>query len=75
MGKLNRKEKKELRQIADSAVLKKDMQYLADHRFTPLTHGQHLSMDRWLAFLTEYNEFINHIPKPFKPIKDRIMKL
>lgn len=75
MGKLSNKEKEELRQVAASALFRKDMQYLSDNRFNPLTDGQNIDMDRLLVFLTEYNEFINHSPKPFKPIIDRIMKL
>jgi len=75
MGKISKKEKKELRQAADSALLRKDMQYLADKRFNPLIDGQNINMDSLLVFLTEYNEFINHSPKPFRPIIDRIMKL
>ncbi|MDO8444639.1 MAG: hypothetical protein Q7T53_00800 [Deltaproteobacteria bacterium] len=31
--------------------------------------------DRLIEFLTGYNEFINHEPKPFKQIKDTMMKL
>lgn len=75
MGKLSNKEKEELRQVAASALFRKDMQHLSANRFNPLTEGQTINMNRLLVFLTEYNEFINHSPKPFKPIIDRIMKL
>jgi hypothetical protein len=75
MGKLSKKEKEELQRVAASALLRKDMQYLSANRFNPLIDGHEIDMDRLLIFLTEYNEFINHSPKPFKPIIDRIMKL
>jgi hypothetical protein len=75
MGKLSKKEKEEMQRVAASALLKKDMLYLSDNRFNPLIGGHEINMDRLLIFLTEYNEFINHSPKPFKPIIDRIMKL
>ena len=75
MGKLSKKEKEEFRQVAASALLRKDMQHLSANRFNPFIDGQNIDMDRLLIFLTEYNEFINHSPKPFKPIIDRIMKL
>ena len=75
MGKLSKKEKEELRQVAASALLRKDMQHLSANRFNPFMEGQTINMDRLLIFLTEYNEFINHSRKPFKPIIDRIMKL
>ncbi len=32
-------------------------------------------MDRLLDFLNGFNEFINHEPKPFKPMLDRDMRL
>jgi hypothetical protein len=75
MGKLSNKEKEALQRVAASALLRKDMQHLSANRFNPLTDGQNIDMDRLITFLTEYNEFINHSPKPFKPIIDRIMKL
>jgi len=75
MGKLSDKEKEELQRVAASALFRKDMQYLSTNRFNPLTEGQTINMDKLLVFLTEYNEFINHKSKPFKPIIDRIMKL
>lgn len=75
MGKLSKKEKKELRQVAASALLRKDMQHLSANRFNPLIDGKTIDMDRLIVFLTEYNEFINHTHKPFKPIIDNIMKL
>ena len=75
MRKLSNKDREELRQIADSAILRKDMRYLSDNRFNPLIDGKDINMDSLLVFLTEYNEFINHRPKSFKPIIDRIMKL
>ena len=75
MGKLSNKEKEELQRVAASALVRKDMQHLSANRFDHFIEGQTINMDRLLIFLTEYNEFINHSPKPFKPIIDRIMKL
>lgn len=75
MEKLSKKEKEELKRSAASTLLRKDMQHLAANRFNPIMDGQKIDMDRLLIFLTEYNEFINHTPKPFKPIIDRTMKL
>ncbi len=75
MGKLSKQEKEELQRGAASALFRKDMQHLSANRFNPLIAGQNIDMDRLLVFLTEYNEFINHSPKPFKPIIDKIMKL
>jgi hypothetical protein len=69
------KEQEELRRLAQSSSLENDMKYIAAHRHNPLIVEGNVDLDRLLTFLTEYNEFINHNPKPFKPIIDRIMKL
>ena len=51
------------------------MKYVSAHRHNPLIVDGEVDLDRFITFLTEYNEFINHKPKPFKPMIDRIMKL
>jgi hypothetical protein len=70
---LSKKEREELVALAQSHSLKKDMQYLADHRHNPLIVDGKVDPDRYITFVTEYNAFINHQPKPFKPIIDKIM--
>lgn len=69
------KEQEELLRLSKSSSLKADMRYIAAHRHNPLLVNGKVDMDRFIAFLTEYNEFINHKPKTFKPIIDRVMKL
>ena len=71
---LNIKEQEELRRLAESSSLQNDMKYVSAHRHNPLIVDGKVDLDRFITFLTEYNEFINHKPKPFKPIIDRIMK-
>ena len=72
---LNIKEQEELRRLAESSSLQNDMKYIAAHRHNLLIVDGKVDLDRFITFLTEYNEFINHKPKPFKPMIDRIMKL
>ena len=72
---LSKKEKKELLRLSQSSSLKADMRYVSAHRHNPLIVDGEVDLDRFITFLTEYNEFINHKPKPFKPMIDRIMKL
>ncbi len=72
---LSKKEKEELVALAQSASLKKDMRYLAAHRHNPLIVDGKVDPDRYVIFVSEYNAFINHQPKPFKRIIDKIMKL
>jgi len=72
---LSKKDKEELIALAQSSSLKEDMQYLADHRHNPLIVDGKVDPDRYITFVTEYNAFINHRPKPFKPMVEKIMKL
>jgi len=72
---MNKKEREELKALAQSASLKADFQYLASHRYNPLVVDGTVNMDRVVEFLTAYNEFINHTPRPFTPIADADMRL
>ena len=72
---INKNERKEMLRLARSSSLKKDMTYLSKHRHNPVMVNGSVDMDRLITFLTEYNEFINHQPKPFKHVMDKVMKL
>ncbi len=72
---ISKDEKEELLRLAKSSSLREDMRHISANRHNPvIIHGR-VDMDRLITFLTEYNEFINHQPKPFKKIIDRVMKL
>jgi hypothetical protein len=68
-------EKEELLRLARSSSMKDDMQYLSAHRHNPLVHDGEVNLDRLLDFLNGFNEFINHEPRPFRPMLDRDMRL
>ena len=68
MGILTEEERRELKELAASGALREDMQTLAR------PHGR-VDIDLVVTFLTEFNEMINHQPKPFKAIIDRDMRL
>lgn len=68
-------EKRELLRLACSSSLREDMRYISTHRYNPVIVDGKVSMDRLIEFLNGFNEFINHQPKPFKPIIDRDMRL
>jgi len=72
---LSIKEKEELVALVKSSSFKEDMQYLSAHRHNPLIVNGKVDPDRYITFVTEYNEFTNHQPKPFKPMVEKIMKL
>lgn len=75
MAKIGEAEKKELSASAKSDSLREDMRYLTEHRHNPVVVDGVVDIDRLIDFLTGFNEFINHEPKPFKPMIDKIMKL
>jgi hypothetical protein len=70
---LSIKEQEELLRLSQSTSLRADMRHIAEHRHNPLLIDGKVDLDRLLAFLTGYNEFINHRPKPFKPMIDKVM--
>lgn len=72
---LSEKEREELRSLAKSYSLRDDMRHVALNRHNPFTVNGKVDMDRLLEFLDQYNAFVNHEPKPFKPIVDKVMKL
>jgi len=55
--------------------VKKDMEYLSSHRHNPVLVNGAFDMDRLIEFLSQFNEFINHQPKPFSPMIEKDMKL
>jgi hypothetical protein len=72
---LGKEEKKELKQLAKSASLRKDMKQVGANRYNPFVVNGQVDIDRWITFLTEYNEFINHAGKPFHPMVEKDIKL
>lgn len=69
--KLSKEEKNELQELAKSANLQNDMQRIARTRHNPFVVNGKGDIDQVLTFLTEYNHFINHNPKPFRKIVDK----
>jgi len=72
---LSEKERQECSAVAGSGSLRDDMRHMAENRHNPFLKDGKVDVDRYIDFLNAYNEFINHMPKPFKPIIDRIMRL
>ena len=67
--------KKEMRELGRSSRLREDMRYVAEGRHNPFFVDGKTDMNRLIEFLTESNAFINHKRRPFRRIKDKIMKL
>lgn len=68
-------EKKELKELAKSSKFREDLRKISKNRHNPFMVNGDVDVDRLIIFLTEYNYFINHNPKPFRRIIDKIMKL
>ncbi len=72
---LSNAEKEELLRLAGDQSLKEDMAYVAAHRHNPVAAEGKVDLDRLVEFHTQFNEFMNHREKPFRPMRDREMKL
>ncbi|KWT84125.1 hypothetical protein [Candidatus Magnetominusculus xianensis] len=65
----------DLYEASKSEALRFDMQRVAAQRHNPFVKNGQPDIDAILQFLMEYNEFINHEPKPFRKIIDTVMLL
>lgn len=72
---LNSEEKNELKKLAASAGFRKDMERIRENRYNPFVLNGIVDIDKFLIFLTEFNQFINHNPKPFEKIIGNNMRL
>jgi len=58
-----------------SEELRDDMEKLRSSGQTPFIRNGKIDMDLYIDFLSQFNEFINHQPKPFRPMIEKDMKL
>ena len=72
---LPRNIKDEITALSKSAKLQEDMRTVAKEKYLPLLKDGKVDIDAYIAFVTQFNEFINHQQKPFKKILDRNMIL
>lgn len=69
------KEKEGCAAAAAYGLIEDDIRHLAENRHKPFLKDGKVDIDSYIDFLNDYNEFINHMPKPFKPMKEKTMKL
>ncbi|MCX5885958.1 MAG: hypothetical protein NT096_08640 [Proteobacteria bacterium] len=72
---LSEKAKRELRELAESDSFRKDMETVRANRHNPFVKDGKVDVDAYLEFVEQYNEFINHEPKPFRRMIDKDMRL
>lgn len=75
MKMLSHAAEQELRDVSRSLKVGEDMKAVAAGRHNPFVKDGRVDADAYLVFLTEFNAFINHEPRRFKPIKDADMRL
>ncbi|RJQ22833.1 MAG: hypothetical protein C4560_01970 [Nitrospiraceae bacterium] len=72
---LSENAEKELIELGKSEELRKDMEMLRSHWQTPFIKDGIVDIDAYIEFVQQFNEFINHEPRPFVPILDKDMRL
>ena len=72
---LSQAAQEEIRELARSEALKNDMAAIAGSRHNPFVREGVVDVDAYIEFVTAFNEFISHEPKPFTPMIDRDMRL
>lgn len=73
--KVSEKAEKELVEFAVSTEFRRDMEMLRVISQSPFVKDGRIDVDAYLEFVQQFNEFINHQPKPLKPMIDKVMKL
>ncbi len=66
--KLSKEEAQEIFELSQSTTLRDDMRKVREGRHNPFFRNGVSNPDAYIEFVTQYNEFINHEPKPFRPI-------
>ncbi|HXX82211.1 MAG TPA: hypothetical protein VEI46_11725 [Thermodesulfovibrionales bacterium] len=66
---------KELLDLAGSESMRRDMETIASRRHNPFVKDGEVDVEAYIEFVTGFNEFINHEPKPLKPMIDKDMRL
>ena len=73
--KLSQKAEKELFELARSNSFRRDMEILRSKWHSPFIKEGEVDVDAYIEFVIQFNEFINHEPKPFKAMIDKDMRL
>lgn len=67
---------KEFQELARSESLRQDMETVRRNRHNPFIRKDgSVDADAYITFVTEFNEFIGHEPRPFRQIIDKDMRL
>jgi len=72
---LSDKSQEELLKQSQSVSFKNDMDTVVGSKHNPFIKNGRVDTEAYIEFVTQYNEFINHQPKPFRRMIDIEMKL
>jgi hypothetical protein len=76
VDRLTDSEKRELRSVTESESLRSDFRKIEKNRHHLLKDAnERQDIDRFVRFASEFNAFINHTPKHFRPIKTHVIKM
>lgn len=73
--KLSQEAEKEIRELSQSAKLRSDMAAVSAGRINPFIADGRVNLALYIEFLTQFNEYMGHPVKPFRPMAEREMKL
>lgn len=73
--RLTKEDKRDLLEMARSKNLCEDFRIIAENRYNPFLENGDINLDKFINFLNDYNEFINHKMRPFRKIIDKDMRL
>ena len=73
-SRLSEKDKKELLEMAGSQTLRDDFKKMAENQFNPFMVDGVVDLEKYVGFLNDYNEFLNHAGRPFQRIVAKDMR-
>ena len=72
---LSQQDKRELLEMSRSRRLREDFRKISENRYNPFLINGVVDLNRFVSFITDYNEFINHARRPFRKIIAKDMRL
>jgi len=72
---LSPQDKRELLEMAHSSRMREDFRIMAGNRHNPFLVNGVVDLNKFVDFLNDYNESINHVRRPFRKIIAKDMRL
>ena len=75
MATYNNEDHAEILKKVHSSQLRDDFRFLSEHRHNPFLRNGQVDVDAYIQFVTEYNAFISHRPRPFRKMTGNDFRL